>query len=276
MVQTTLEMFRAELRETGAYASPPARMAARPRVPGWLTTLGFSWTLFTVFPKCGIWEAFGRLTPDAWAHFCFEAVQKAEKYGISFTADGWNNRRDYDGPVVFVSNHMSTLETILLPFCILTYGPFNTVVKASLAHLPGLARAAVHMGLVPVTRTNPREDLMTVLREGRARIGRGESFLIFAQGTRQPVFARKGWSSIGAKLAEKAGVPVIPIAVKTDIQPTRPGAKGWLKDFGHVDTSRDIRVSCGPVLTGTARDMHQASFDWIKGRLDAWGLPTEG
>lgn len=276
MKSTTLEMFREELLRTGRYETPPERMAARPRKPGWWTTLSFSWSVFSVFPKCSLWETFHCLNTDKWAHFCFETVRKAERFGTKVTAEGWDARKAHDGPVVYVSNHMSTLETILLPFVLLTYGPFNTVVKASLSHLPGLEKAAAHMGLVPIGRKNPREDLMTVLSAGREHIARGNSFLIFSQGTRQPVFARRGWSSIGAKLAEKAGVPVVPIAVKTDIQLTRPGDRGLSKDFGSVDPTKDIRLACGPVLTGKAKDMHQASFDWIKAKLDSWGLPTEG
>lgn len=276
MKQTTLEMFREELLRTGGYETPPERRAPKPRAKGIFTTLGFTWSVFSVFPKCSLWETFGRLTTDKWAHFCFESVRKAEKYGTPVYAEGWNNRRDYQGPVVYLCNHMSTLETVLTPFLLLTYGPFNVVVKASLSHLPGLEKAAAHMGLIPIGRKNPREDLMTIFNVGGERIQRGESVLIFAQGTRQPVFARKGWSSIGAKLAEKAGVPVIPLAVKTDIEPTRPGGKGWFKDFGTVDPAQEIRMACGPVLTGTAREMHAASFDWIRTKLDAWGLPTEG
>lgn len=216
------------------------------------------------------------LTTDKWARYCFASLRKAEALGTRVTADGWERRRDLQGPVVYLCNHMSTLETILLPFTLLTFGPFNVVVKASLSRLPGLVRAAEHMGLVPIGRKSPREDLMTIFRVGVERIAQGNSMLIFAQGTRQPVFARKGWSSIGAKLAEKAGVPVMPIAVKTDIQPTRPGGKGWFKDFGSVDPSKDIRLRCGPALTGSAKEMHAASFDWIKAQLDEWGLPTEG
>ena len=120
---------------------------------------------------------------------------------------------------MYLANHMSTLETVMLPFVLLTYGPIGTVVKQSLSHLPFLTRAAAHMGLVPIGRKSPREDLMTIFDAGVKRIKEGNSFLIFAQGTRQRVFARKGWSSIGTKLAEKAGVPVIPIAVKTDCEP---------------------------------------------------------
>ena len=221
-------------------------------------------------------EFFRSLTTDLWALCCFKTVQKAEKFGIRVTADGWENRNAYKGPVVYLSNHMSTLETIMLPPVLLTYGPFNVFVKASLSRLPALKRAAAHMGLIPLGRKSPREDLMQVFNEGVARIREGHSILIFPQGSRERVFSRKLYSSIGAKLAEKAGVPVMPIAVKTDCEPTRPDGKGWLKDFGTVDTSKDIRLRCGPPITGTAKEMHQKVFDWIKAQLEEWGLPTEG
>ena len=275
MKTTTLEVFREELLKGGSYATPPERRAAKRRRPGWWTTVSFTWGSFSVFPKCAIYEGLGLLNTDRWARFCFRAVQTAEKFGMEVKLDGWENRAAYDGPVVYLCNHMSTLETILLPPILLTYSPFNVVVKASLSHLPFLAKAADHMGLVPIGRKSPREDLMTIFREGCDRIGKGRSFLIFPQGSREKVFARKGYSSIGAKLAEKAGVPVMPIAVRTDCQPTRPDGKGWFKDFGTVDTSKDIYVSCGPVIKGTSREMHAASFDWIKSRLDSWGLPTD-
>ena len=268
-------MFREELLRTGGYRTAPERKASAPRKKGWLTTLGFTWSVFSVFPKCAVSEALRRLDTDKWAHYCFASLQKAERYGTDVIMDGWENRKNYDGPVVYLANHMSTLETVMLPFVLLTYGPIGTVVKQSLSHLPFLTRAAAHMGLIPIGRTSPREDLMTIFNVGCERIAKGISIHIYAQGTRQPVFARKGWSSIGTKLAEKAGVPVVPIAVKTDIEPTRPGAKGWFKDFGTVDPEKTIRFSCGPVLTGKSKETQQASFDWIKSRLDEWGMPTE-
>ncbi len=275
MKTTTLEMFREELLRTGEYKTPPERKAPQPRKKSWWTTFTFTWGPFSVFPKCAVYEGLGILDTNKWAHFCFRSVQTAEKFGIDVTFDGWENRAAYKGPVVYLANHMSTLETILLPFTLLTYGPFNVVVKASLSHLPFLTRAADHMGLVPIGRKSPREDLMTIFRVGCEKISGGNSFLIFPQGSREKVFARKGYSSIGAKLAEKAGVPVVPIAVKTDCEPTRPDGKGWLKDFGTVDPSKEIRVRCGPPISGTSKEMHAASFDWIKAQLDEWGMPTE-
>ena len=275
MKKTTLEVFRQELLAGGKYTTPPERKAAKLRKPGFFTTLSFSYTVFSVFPLSGIAEAMGRLTTDLWAHYCFRCAQKAEKFGMDLLLDGWERRQAYKGPVVYLANHMSTLETVLLPAILLTYGPFNVVVKQSLSHLPFLEKAAAHMGLIPVGRKNPREDLMQMFTVGRERMEQGNSMLIFAQGTRQKVFERRHWSSIGSKLAEKAGVPVVPIALQTDCEPTREGG-GPFKDFGTVDPSRPIRFRCGPVLTGSSREMQRDSFDWIAEQLREWKLPVEG
>lgn len=276
MKRTTLSEFRGALVRTGSYTSGQDVLAPVPRKKGWWTTVSFTWSLFFVFPYCAVREFFRSLTTDLWALCCFRTVQKAEKFGIRVTVDGWENRSGCKGPVVYLSNHMSTLETIMLPPVLLTYGPFSVFVKASLSRLPALKRAAAHMGLIPLGRKSPREDLMQVFNEGVARIREGRSILIFPQGSRERVFSRRVYSSIGAKLAEKAGVPVIPIAVKTDCEPTRPDGKGWFKDFGTVDPSKDIRLRCGPPITGTAKEMHRKVFDWIKAQLEEWGLPTEG
>ncbi len=275
MRTTTLDEFRKALLGTGTYESAKDTLAPVPRKKGRWTTFSFNWSLFFVFPYCAVREFFRSLTTELWARCCFRTVQKAEKFGIRVVADGWERRNGYSGPVVYLCNHMSTLETIMLPPVLLTYGPFNVLVKASPSRLPALKRAASHLGLIPLGRKSPREDLMQVFTEGVARVKEGRSILIFPQGSRERVFSRKLYSSIGAKLAEKAGVPVIPIAVKTDCDPTRPDGKGWLKDFGTVDPSKDIRMRCGPPITGTAKEMHQKVFDWIKAQLDEWGLPTE-
>ena len=276
MRQVTLEDFRAALLDKGSYVSSPETLAPVPRPKGRWTTFSFNWSMFFVFPYCAVREFFRSLTTKLWGLCCFRTYQKAEKFGIKVTVDGWENRNGYKGPVVYLANHMSTLETIMLPPILLAYGPFNVFVKASLSRLPALKRAAAHMGLIPLGRKSPREDLMQVFNEGVARIREGNSVLIFPQGSRERVFSRKLYSSIGAKLAEKAGVPVIPIAVKTDCSPTRPNGKGWFKDFGTVDPSKEIRLRCGPPITGSSKEMHQKVFDWIKAQLEEWGLPTEG
>ncbi|MBR7181149.1 MAG: 1-acyl-sn-glycerol-3-phosphate acyltransferase [Kiritimatiellae bacterium] len=271
------DMVRSIL-ETGAYETADENRAAKRAKPGALTTLRFSLGISKVFPMCALCEPFGLLTIDKWARFCFSTVQCAERLGMKVSIDGCRDRLAYKGPVMYLCNHMSTVETILLPPILHAFGPFSYVAKASLAHLPFLEKAAARTRMVPIGRKSPREDLVNMLKIGVERINAGESFLIFPQGTRDSVFRRKVYSSIGAKLAEKARCPIVPVVVDTRCQPVRE--KGIFskifKDYGPVDTSKDIRCSFGPVIpAGKARDMHEAAFDWMASKLEEWNLPVE-
>lgn len=278
MRKTTIEQYQSALRATGCYETPDERRGARRTHASAFSTLRYTLGVTKVFPYCALTEPFGLLTTEKWAKACFSSVTTAERLGLKVCIEGFAERRDFKGPVVYLCNHMSTTETILLMPTLLSFGPFSYVAKASLAHLPFLTKAARHMHMVPVGRTSPRDDLLTIFRVGTERIANGESFLIFPQGTRQIVFSRKVYSSIGAKLAEKAGCPVVPIVVDTRCQLTRE--KGVLakmfKDFGTFDPSRDIRVACGPVLPpDKSRILHEAAFEWMASKLEEWGLPTE-
>ena len=278
MRTTTLEEFQSAIRATGGYSTKEECRAPRRAKPGALSTLRYTLGITRVFPSCALAEPLGRLSTERWAEFCFSSVTTAEALGMNVIVEGFENRQAVKGPVLYVANHMSMTETILLPPIILVFGPFSYVAKDSLAHLPFLEKAADHMRMVPISRTSPREDLVNILRVGTERIKGGDSFLVFPQGTRCEVFSRKRYSSIGAKLAERAGVPVVPIFVDTRCQPTRK--RGLLakvfKDFGPVDTSLDLRVACGPAIPlGRAKDMHEAAFDWMANKLESWGLPTE-
>ena len=278
MRTTTLSDFQSELRATGGYRTHDDCRALKRANSGALTTLRYSWALTRVFPYCAFMEPFGKLTTDLWAQFCFSSVTGAEKLGMNVIIEGFKDRIAYGGPVLYLCNHMSMTETILLPPTLLAFGPFSYVAKASLAHLPFLEKAADHMRMVPISRVSPREDLMNILRTGTERISGGDSFLIFPQGTRCEVFSRKRYSSIGAKLAERAGCPVVPIVVDTRCQPTRKTGilRKVLKDFGPVDTSKDIRVACGPVIPcAKSKDLHEAAFDWMAQKLESWDLPVE-
>lgn len=278
MRTTKFEDFQRELQETGCYRTHDDCRAPQRAKKSALTTLRFCWGVLKVFPACAFTEPFGRLTTHRWAGFCFRSVTMAEQLGMNVIIEGFKNRQAVEGPVMYLCNHMSTTETILLPPVLLSFSPFSYVAKASLAHLPFLEKAADHMRMVPISRVSPREDLISILKIGTERIQGGDSFLIYPQGTRMDVWSRAKYSSIGAKLAERAGCPIVPIAVDTRCLPTR--RKGLFrkifKDFGTVDTSRDIRVCCGPVIPcGKAKEMHEQAFDWIASKLEEWGLPVE-
>ena len=278
MQTTKLSDFQSEIRTTGGYHTHDGFRALKRAKPGALTTLRYSWGVTKVFPGCAFAQPLGKLTTEYWAELCFTSVTTAERLGMNVIIEGFSDRAKYGGPVLYLCNHMSMTETIVLPPVLLSFGPFSYVAKASLAHLPCLEKAAERMRMVPISRQSPREDLMSILRVGTERIGGGDSFLIFPQGTRCDVFSRKRYSSIGAKLAERAGCPVVPIVVDTRCQPTRRTGllRKIFKDYGPVDTSRDIRIACGPVLPcAKSKELHEAAFDWMATKLESWGLPVE-
>lgn len=278
MRTTKLSDFQAELRTTGGYRThDDCRAPKRAKRSVW-TTLRYSWGVTRVFPGCAFAQPLGKLTTDYWADLCFSSVTTAERLGMNVVAEGFKERIAHKGPVLYLCNHMSMTETIVLPPVLLAFGPFSYVAKASLAHLPFLEKAAERMRMVPIGRKSPREDLVGILNVGTERIAGGDSFLIFPQGTRCDVFSRKRYSSIGAKLAERAGCPVVPLVVDTRCQPTRKSGilKSVFKDFGPVDTSHDIRIAAGPVIPcAKSKDLHEAAFDWMASKLDSWGLPVE-
>ena len=278
MKKTTLDEFQHSILSTGGYeTAADCRAVVRRRPSGWLTFI-FSLLITRVFPMCAVWDAVRKLTTRKWAEFCFSTVTVPEACGMKIKIEGFEARNAYKGPVVYLCNHMSTYETAALIPILLSWGELNFVAKESLAHLPFLEHAAKIMGMIGVSRTNPKADLMKIYDEGGKGLAAGRSFLVFPQGTRQETLARGRFSSIGAKLAEKAQVPVVPIVVDTRCMPTRKS--GWLKkifkDFGPVDTSKDIRIAAGPVIpAGKARDMHAAAFDWMADKLESWNLPVE-
>ena len=201
MRTTTLEEFQSAIRATGGYSTKEECRAPRRAKPGALSTLRYTLGITRVFPSCALAEPLGRLSTERWAEFCFSSVTTAEALGMNVIVEGFENRQAVKGPVLYVANHMSMTETVLLPPILLTFSPFSYVAKASLAHLPFLEKAAEHMRMVPISRVSPREDLVNILKTGTDRIHGGDSFLIFPQGTRCDVFSRKRYSSIGAKLA---------------------------------------------------------------------------
>jgi 1-acyl-sn-glycerol-3-phosphate acyltransferase len=119
-----------------------------------------------------------------------------------------------------------------------------------------------------VTRTHPRQDFKTVLDEGAVRLGRGISIIVFPQTTRTEHFEPSQFNSIGVKLAKRAGVPIVPLALKTDAW----GNGRRLKDFGRVDPTKGVHFSFGAPLwvTGRGAEAHQAVIRFIGDRMERW------
>lgn len=232
----------------------------------WYTT----WLLCSIC-KCSWMMARTReLTPALWGARAFAIQCILEKCGANVVVEGVENLRKIDRPVVFVSNHMSMTETFLLPTFLLPFSMFTWVVKESLLHYPVFGATMRAMNPITVSRKDPREDLKQVMTQGLEILTKKEiSLLIFPQATREAAFRPALFNTLGVKLARKAGVPVVPIALKTDFQ----GVGRVIRDFGPVDRSKTLHFRFGAPMEveGTGREQHQATIDFIAESLREWG-----
>lgn len=190
-----------------------------------------------------------------------------EDIGAHIRVSGFEHLDNVDGPCVIIGNHMSFLETLLLPGIILPRR-VTFVVKQSLVEYPIFKHIMISRSPIAVSRTNPRQDLKTVLEEGVKRLEDGMSVVVFPQSTRSHLFEPSKMSSIGVKLAKRAGVPVVPLALKTDA--LQNGT--IIKDFGKIDCSRPIRLAFDAAVEIQAKGNEEAQLinEFIQQKLHEW------
>ena len=146
----------------------------------------------------------GLCDDTAWVYASAWVADLIERMGCPIEIEGMNAIEAVDGPCLFVANHMSTLETFMLPAMIRPRRPVTFVVKKSLTTMPFFGPVMCTRNPIVVGRTNPREDLTAVLEGGLERLKNGISIIVFPQHTRSLEFNPQMFNSIGVKLAKKA------------------------------------------------------------------------
>jgi len=203
---------------------------------------------------------------------CYEdslrVLRCLENVGVRFEITGIDHLSMFKGPCVFVANHMSTLETFVLPAIIEPFKDITFVVKETLIRYPLFGQILLSMEPIVVSRKNPRKDLVAVLEGGRKRMKAGRSIILFPQTTRSTVFDPEKFNTMGIKLAKKADAPIIPIALKTDAW----GNGRFLKDIGRIEPSRVVYFSFGEPLWIKDHNMegHYRVIHFIKEKLKEW------
>jgi 1-acyl-sn-glycerol-3-phosphate acyltransferase len=212
----------------------------------------------------------GKFDDQRWAEHSVGILSAIEACGGRVNISGINDALACKGPRVFVANHMSMAETFILPSILLQFGPISTVVKESLTTYPmfGVIMRAVNP--VVVSRKDPRSDLREVLTNGEKMLRNGRSVLVFPQSTRRTYFDVSTFNSLGVKLALKAGVPVMPIALKTDYH----GIGSISREVGPVDMSKTVYFKFGPAIMpqGNGREAQEKTIAFITDNLRQWGV----
>lgn len=216
------------------------------------------------------WRTRSGYSQTQWAADSHTFIQGAEACGLRFIIENVRVFADLPGPCVVVANHMSSLETFALPYILASHRPISFVLKQSLTTYPLFQRVVNASNPIPVGRVNPREDFALIMEQGLTRLRQGIAVIIFPQTTRTPALDRRKFNSVGIKLAKKAGVPIIPLALKTDAW----GVGAWHKDFGTVRPEIPVHFCFGQPLTitGPGKNEHEEIMEFIDWKLRAWSV----
>lgn len=267
------EDFIRNLRQQHCYRTDPTRLPSPIQALPGARSLLYHARIWRAVLSASLAAARNTYDRNRWTYDSLTMLRIVESCGGVITVEGLQNIAQNSRPVVFISNHMSTVETFLLPVILLPFRDIAFVIKESLLRYPFFGRVMRSVGHVAVTRKDPKEDLRRVLRDGRAQLERGRSVIVFPQATRSVEFTPSDFNTLGIKLAKEGNVPIVPTALKTDfLQNGRV-----FKDMGPIDPRRKLHFRFGEQRTveGKGRIEHERVVRFIAESLAEWKSQDE-
>ncbi len=170
---------------------------------GLLTPLMFPWAVISML------VTLSRDTGMYWVKLWSRAMIFAS--GARLELAGGTEHLDPSHPVIFLSNHQSTLD---IPALFITLWPvrFRFVAKKVVKYVPVLGWFIWIAGFVFIDRGRTREAIASLDRAG-AVIRKGTSIVLFPEGTRSPTGEVLPFKKGPFMLAMKAGVPILPVSI---------------------------------------------------------------
>ncbi|MDP2256823.1 MAG: lysophospholipid acyltransferase family protein [Polaromonas sp.] len=160
---------------------------------------------------------------------------------------------------VLLVKHQSTWETLTMP-AIMPH-PLAYVFKKELLYIPFFGWAMARMDMIHIDRSQGTRAFAKVVEQGKRLMSQGTWVIMFPEGTRIDRGQAGVYKSGGARLAIKAGVPVIPIAVTSAKCWPR---KAFIKKPGIVD------ISIGKPIDSTGRKPDELMLEvqaWIEAEM---------
>jgi len=190
-----------------------------------------------------------------WAAQSMDILKHTEACGARYHIKGLNNITKSDDPVVFIGNHMGMLETMIFPGLIASRRDVTFVVKDSLVSHPLFGPVMRARKPITVERKDPIADFKKVMADGVENLKNNVSVVVFPQSQRKVEFIPAEFNSLGIKLAKKAKVKVVPVAIKTDFWQNGK----LLKDIGRLNRKLPIHVKFGEpfMVEGSGKVEHQ-------------------
>jgi 1-acyl-sn-glycerol-3-phosphate acyltransferase len=251
------------LYDKGTYETPADRKRSFLVNPN----LYFYRKLLGIVIRSGRMAKRGEYDNQAWVDSSFDVMVALEDIGVEFSITGLDNLVSFEGPANIISNHMSSLETLVLPCLIEPVKHTTFIVKQELLEYPYFKYVLGSRDPITVGRENPRQDLVKSLQEGSEKLQEGTSIIIFPQRTRSAKFEPDSFNTLGIKLAQRNDAYYLPVALATDAW----GEGKFIKDFGKMAPEKTVHIAFGEPrkVTNSAED-HQFVLDFIRDHLIQW------
>ena len=207
---------------------------------GWLLPQSYSDWLAT---------AWGRVNLVAMRWLC----------NLDVNIEGWENIPQ-QGAGIIMSKHQSTWETISLRGLFPIHQSW--ILKKELMQIPIFGWALHFTRSIPIDRSAGRKALKMVVEDGLKRLAQERLIVVFPEGTRTAPGERQKYSAGGAMLAEKSGLPVIPIADNAGVYWKRRGVKKY-PGVIQVRVGKPI-----PTEDRKASVIMKDVEDWIEGQME--------
>lgn len=166
---------------------------------------------------------------------------------------------------VFMANHQSGFDILIVLANIDTY--FAWIAKKELFGIPVFGHALAKTGSIAIDRKNFVRAMRSI-HDAARRIREGKSVMTFPEGTRSMDGQIHPFKKGVFHLALKAGVPIVPVALKTDAW----GLGRRLKDFGPIRPAKTVHIHFGEPMEvkGSGKEEHALVVEFIERNLAAW------
>jgi 1-acyl-sn-glycerol-3-phosphate acyltransferase len=161
-------------------------------------------------------------------------------------------------PVVVLAKHQSAWETLMLQD---VFKDTVFVWKKEIKYLPFFGWALALTPMIETDRSASKASLKSLVEQGRDRLAKGYTVIIFPEGTRSQPGSKNRYKGGGALLAVETGTPVLPVALNSG---EFWGRNALFKKCGTVT------VSVGPAIDPaglTAAEVLARAENWIEAEM---------